>query len=306
MPLYHVYISFNCVFISNVRPHHFQYNLDEETVKRNIAIPFMKNEPFLFGGRRVTPDSIHRILIFRSDECIDVESIRRSPYGAVSDAHIAESFLQYGHKGITDVTYRLITSVPKAMTVVDRAGSGYARYVKEALLRDKVFIVHGRDHEQALLLQKFLRGKNIDALIFDDLPDQGRTIIEQLEFIKDYVFYVFAIMTPDDLGCLREEIEDYKNTQYKNRTSIEGVASDIFGMLRTRVRQNVVFEMGFFIGTLGRENICCLAKTDTKERPSDIEGILYKPFSISVKEVFHEIDAELTKMKNNVINEAME
>ena len=44
--------------------------------------------------------------------------------------------------------------------------------------------------------------------------------------------------------------------------------------LNPRARQNVVFELGYFMGKLGRERVCLLLK-DQVELPSDIGGIVY-------------------------------
>lgn len=144
--------------------------------------------------------------------------------------------------------------------------------------KDKVFIVHGRNDREALLLQKYLRNHlKVDAFVFDDLPDKGRTIIEQLEFIRDKVWYAFAIATADDSGCLGTSVS----------------AANV-GALKTRARQNVVFELGLFIGALGRENVCCLLQGNVEEKPSDISGILYKSFTKSVEEKFHEIEREIS------------
>ena len=46
--------------------------------------------------------------------------------------------------------------------------------------------------------------------------------------------------------------------------------------LKNRARQNVVFEHGFLIGKLGRQNVCALVK-DTVEIPNDISGVVYVP-----------------------------
>ena len=146
--------------------------------------------------------------------------------------------------------------------------------------KDKVFIAHGRNDRDALLLQKFLRSQlEIDAFVFDDLPDKGRTIIEQLEFIKDRVWYAFAIATAEDSGCLG--------------TGVSMIKHMFKGSPRNRARQNVVFELGLFIGALGRENVCCLLQENIADKPSDIDGILYKSFSKSVEEKFHEIEREI-------------
>lgn len=45
---------------------------------------------------------------------------------------------------------------------------------------------------------------------------------------------------------------------------------------RPRPRQNVVFELGYFIGRLGRHRVCGLVKGDI-EILSDYLGVLYLP-----------------------------
>ena len=44
--------------------------------------------------------------------------------------------------------------------------------------------------------------------------------------------------------------------------------------LRRRARQNVIFELGFSVGRLGREHVCALYE-DGVELPSDIHGVEY-------------------------------
>lgn len=159
---------------------------------------------------------------------------------------------------------------------------------------NKVFIVHGIEDKQALLLQKYLKDKlKVNAVMFDDLRDKGRTIIEQLEYIRDHIYYAFVIVTPDDVGCLREEIQNIARMVVGLKNVGNEIVTKIFENLHERARQNVVFELGLFIGALGRENVCCLLQKDVKERPSDIDGILYKSFDRSVTEIFHEIAEEL-------------
>ena len=47
---------------------------------------------------------------------------------------------------------------------------------------------------------------------------------------------------------------------------------------KARARQNVVFELGFFIGHLGPNRVAALVKDDV-ERPSDFDGIAYTKFN---------------------------
>ena len=58
-------------------------------------------------------------------------------------------------------------------------------------------------------------------------------------------------MTPDDEGCARGE-----------RPS-------------PRARQNVILELGYFIGRLGRDKVCALKKGDM-EIPSDFMGVVWE------------------------------
>ena len=41
-----------------------------------------------------------------------------------------------------------------------------------------------------------------------------------------------------------------------------------------RARQNVILELGFFLGSLGRKHFCPLVKGDV-ETPSDYDGVVY-------------------------------
>ena len=66
--------------------------------------------------------------------------------------------------------------------------------------------------------------------------------------------------------------------------------------IKHRARQNVILELGYFMGKLGREHVCCLYKGEI-ELPSDISGILYLPFNSSVNECFKDIRNELKHAK---------
>jgi predicted nucleotide-binding protein len=44
-----------------------------------------------------------------------------------------------------------------------------------------------------------------------------------------------------------------------------------------RARQNVVFEMGYFIGKLGRDRVFLLLENGV-DKPGDLDGIVYTSF----------------------------
>ena len=67
---------------------------------------------------------------------------------------------------------------------------------------------------------------------------------------------------------------------------------DIKTNLKPRARQNVVFEFGLFVGKLGRNKVCCLYKGNVK-LPSDLDGLVYIPFNLSINEKQIDIIREL-------------
>ena len=115
----------------------------------------------------------------------------------------------------------------------------------------EVFVIHGRDDEAKQTVARFLEGLELAPIILHEQANQGRTIIEKLEG-HARVGFAIALLTPDDIGGLRERKDN----------------------LKPRARQNVIFEFGYFIGRLGRKRVCALVKDDV-DRPSDYDGVVY-------------------------------
>jgi predicted nucleotide-binding protein len=137
----------------------------------------------------------------------------------------------------------------------------------------KIFIVHGHDEQAKFELEIMLHRLKLEPIILHRQPDKGRTIIEKFEGESKSSDYAFVILTPDD-DCL---LLDKQTNKRKNVS---------------RPRQNVLLELGFFIGSLGRHRVCTIYKEGV-EIPSDIAGVLYKQFSKSVEELYGEIRKEL-------------
>ena len=138
---------------------------------------------------------------------------------------------------------------PKAAQASDNSNANY-----DALRKSKeVFVVHGHDDAARETVARFLERLDLEPVILHEQPSMGRTIIEKFEDHSDVGFAV-VLLTPDDVGALGDRPHD----------------------LKPRARQNVVFELGYFAGALGREKVCALAKGDI-ERPSDYDGVVYIP-----------------------------
>lgn len=120
----------------------------------------------------------------------------------------------------------------------------------------KVFIVHGHDNEMKLAVARLLENLDFEPIILSEQADQGRTIIEKFEEESNVGFAVVLMSDMDDIGA------EVGSSDYK-----------------PRARQNVILELGYFIGRLGRKNHVCVLKKGNVEVPSDILGVVYKSFS---------------------------
>ena len=116
-----------------------------------------------------------------------------------------------------------------------------------------VFVVHGHDEAAKQELARFIEKLGLKSVILHEQPNAGRTIIEKFEDYSNVGFAV-VLMTPDDVGASKDKKDQ----------------------AQPRARQNVVFELGFFIGKLGRNRVCALYKEEV-EIPSDYIGVLYVP-----------------------------
>lgn len=137
----------------------------------------------------------------------------------------------------------------------------------------KIFVVYGHDDIARTQLEALLRRWDLEPIILDQQASGGQTIIEKLEEYSEEIGYAIVLATPDDEGKAKSE-ESYKS----------------------RVRQNVVLELGMFLAKLGREKFAILLKESLNfERPSDIQGLIYIPFEKKVDEVAINLIRELSK-----------
>jgi len=118
-------------------------------------------------------------------------------------------------------------------------------------LSSKVFIVHGHDGEARETVARFIGNIGFEPIILHEQANKGRTVIEKVEANSDVGFAV-VLLTPDDLGRANNQNE-----------------------LEARARQNVMLELGYFIGKLGRDKVCALRRGDVSI-PSDFAGVVWE------------------------------
>jgi predicted nucleotide-binding protein len=119
---------------------------------------------------------------------------------------------------------------------------------------NRVFIVHGHDGEAREAVARFVDQAGLEPIILHEQPNKGRTVIEKFEAHGD-VSFAIVLLTPDDIGGAKD------------------------GPASPRARQNVVLELGYFIGRLGRDRVCALRRGDV-EIPSDYLGVVYHELDI--------------------------
>lgn len=127
-----------------------------------------------------------------------------------------------------------------------------------------IFLVHGHDKEQLFTIERLVRRlTGIDPIILNDQVSQGQTLIEKFESNANPAAYAIVLMTPDDVGRAK------KTPERRDKDTGIDLALD------KRARENVVFELGYFYGKLGRKNVCVLDYGISQ--PGDIKGVVYIP-----------------------------
>ena len=119
---------------------------------------------------------------------------------------------------------------------------------------DKIFIVHGHDEAAKHKIARFIENLDLTATILDEQPSRGQTIIDKFEEHAEEAGFAIVLLTADDVGGPKDEKGEFK----------------------PRARQNVILELGYFLGVLKRDRVRILYEEGV-ELPSDTYGISYVP-----------------------------
>lgn len=162
-----------------------------------------------------------------------------------------------------------------AQDVVERLNAGDRAAVPTSRT---VFVVYGHDEDARTELENMLRRWKLDPVVLDQLTSEGDTLIEKLERYgqRQHIAFAIVLATPDDEGHPAGRPTERKY----------------------RARQNVVLELGMMLNQLGRKKVAVLLKQPDEgvmERPSDIDGVIYIPFSDSVKDARVQLAKEMNK-----------
>lgn len=149
-------------------------------------------------------------------------------------------------------------------------GAPVTNGIKTSPDEKSIFIVHGHDETAKVFVHHFLNQlTGEDAVILHEQGNSGQSLIEKLEKAAAKASFAVIILTADDLGKAKDDKD-----------------------LESRGRQNVVFEMGYFMALLGRDKVAILQGNDVTE-PGDVRGMLYIPFNSFVHDWKGKLAGEL-------------
>ncbi len=143
--------------------------------------------------------------------------------------------------------------------VKDLVSRGFAEVIEDPqggkiINKRKIFIVHGRDRSMRESVEKYVKSLGLEPILLFKQTNKGKTIIEKIERCADDCVYAIVLLAPDDYGGLKGDIQP-----------------------KLRARQNVILELGYMWGKLGRDKVAMLYKNDV-EKPSDADGIVHIPY----------------------------
>ncbi|MER5864635.1 nucleotide-binding protein [Kitasatospora sp. NPDC002040] len=143
---------------------------------------------------------------------------------------------------------RVLESINDRLEIWVEAAPPVPRHVSG----DAIFLVHGRDHATRETVRSFLQQvASRDVIVLDEQAGKGADILGKLLNHAQKAAYAIVLLTGDDEGRLAGE-----------------------GDLKPRARQNVILELGLFLGLLGRQNVMALYEPGV-EIPSDFLGVTY-------------------------------
>jgi hypothetical protein len=230
-------------------------DLSKEQLIERFVRPYENGTTIIVNGKPIEPDDIERIKLNRtnndSTRLLPRIKAERRPLG------LPISNEWYVTKEGEDITDEFILGPPGYKKLeYSRKNSTSGEIMHE---NKKVFIVHGHDEEMKLAVARSLEKLELEPIILHEEPNKSRTIIEKFEDCSEDIPFAIVLLSPDDKGC---EANNFPESA------------------KLRARQNVILELGYFIGKLGRNNVLVLYKDETEfEHPSNILGVSYTPFS---------------------------
>lgn len=222
---------------------------DLEEIKSEVIKPYSQKKEVYIDGAYLKFATIRSLKIKKSDES-------SAELATIANNNIPDNVFMFittedvisGDGYTTDITRELIKEVTEKIETT--SGKEVAPLSIHADNK-KVFVVHGQDNAIKSEMARFLDKAGLEPIILHEQASSSNTIIEKIEANSD-IGYAVVLYTPCDIGARKVDNPD----------------------LKSRARQNVVFEHGYFIGRLGRSRVSALL-VEGVEAPNDISGVVY-------------------------------
>lgn len=247
LPKYHIYVEYAELEKSGIR-----FNVPQEELVRTFSSPFTMGQPFWFLGKLLNPNKVLKAIIFWSYQTADKLTLpNQENLVAVKDKnYLIENVLKGKVKGVYLCTEKFFSPTEKTMAPTQQIMSA-------SDVRRRVFVVCGTDDEMKQAIIAALTKLWLVPLVMCEEPSQGRKIVERFQDYADVGFAV-VLLSPDDSVYAKDE----PSTKRK-----------------LRPRQDVVFELGFLLGKLGRNNVLVFQREcQNFEVPTDFEGMKVTAF----------------------------
>jgi predicted nucleotide-binding protein len=205
------------------------------------------SQPFWFLGKLLNPSKVIKAVIFWSHQTADKLTLpnQENLIAAKDKKYLIENILKGKVKGVYLCTEKFLPSTEKILVTTQQAMSG-------SDVRRRVFVVCGIDGELKQVVTNTLTKLRLVPVVMCEEPSQGRKIVEHFQEYCDVGFAV-VLLSPDDSVYVKDEPLTKR---------------------KLRPRQDVVFELGFLLGKLGKSNVLVFFKECANfEIPTDFEGI---------------------------------
>ena len=186
----------------------------------------------------------------KPNEAIEIAKYLNSK-GLVDISHYAgqeDLFLSISTEGKVYYESQTKTTVVAEVTIGQNVISGMTG----------IFIVHGHNNEMKETVARAVDKIGLEAIILHEKASKGLTVIEKFTEYSGAAQFAVVLLSADDFA--------YPKDSGHNSAKL-------------RPRQNVVFELGYFVGKLGRERVFCLYETLANfEIHSDFAGVVLEEF----------------------------
>jgi predicted nucleotide-binding protein len=246
-PKYHIYVEYVEPDKSGIR-----FNVPQEELVRTFSSPYTMGQPFWFLGKLLNPNKVIKVVIFWSYQTADKLKLpnQENLVAAKDKKYLIENILKGKVKGAYLCTEKFLSSTEKTTAPSKQSISG-------SDVRRRVFVVCGTDGEMKQAVTISLTRLKLVPIVVCEEPSQGKKIVERFQEYSDVGFAV-VLLSPDDCVYVKDESPTKR---------------------KLRPRQDVIFELGFLLGKLGKNNVLVFFRECANfEIPTDFEGIKIAAF----------------------------